>query len=45
MKKLIHIIFKIRVQLAVNMVTFQDEKREFYILFGRQVHNRVVPIK
>lgn len=43
MKKAIQKVFKIRVQLAVNMKTFKDEKREFYILCGRQIHKRIIP--
>lgn len=43
MKNPLKTIFKIRVQLAVNMKTFKDERREFYILCGRQIHKRVIP--
>lgn len=43
-KKALHAIFKIKVQYAVNMKTFREERREFYILFGRQIKKKIISL-
>lgn len=40
MKPLLHKIFKIKVRVVLNMKTFREERRERYLLFGRQLWTR-----
>lgn len=43
-KKALHTIFKIKVQHAINMKTFREERREFYILFGHQIKKKIISL-
>ncbi len=44
MKPLLHKIFKIKVKVVLNMKTFREERREHYLLFGRQIWTRTQSI-
>ena len=43
-KKALHTIFKIKVQHAINMKTFREERREIYMVFGHQVKKKIISL-
>ena len=41
----LHRIFKIKVQYAINMKTFKEERREIYFVLGHQIKKKIISLQ